>query len=206
MNSPTVAITFANETIGNNWGGVIISIFIILCTVGSILGTIYAGARLFFDGARRGFFHGTFGLVNPVKGTPIPAIIIFSVVTCLMIICFPVEFLISYSTFAEWIFLLSTVSGLLYMRWSQPNLHRPIKIHIIFPCIFVVSCSILIVTGFYYSPKTIGGLFISILLGFPVYSFTQWNNRPSCLMAIDQMILSFTQMICYSFSAKEIID
>ena len=45
-----------------------------------------------------------------------------------MLIVGDVYALINYVMFTDSVFLLATVSGLLWLRWKRPNVHRPIKV------------------------------------------------------------------------------
>lgn len=72
-----------------------------------------------------------------------------------------------------------SVSGVLYFRWKQPDMPRPIKVHILVPILFVGICIFLIIVPTYQVPYECGmGLFIT-LAGIPFYLVcVAWKNKP----------------------------
>jgi amino acid transporter len=105
--------------------------------------------------------------------------------------------LINYASFAETAVVGTAVAGLLYLRYSQPNLPRPIKVsvynsiqfpfkcnpfqlNLAIPIIFFLMCIFMVVFPFFDSPsEVIIGVGI-ILTGIPVYFlFVYWQNKPA---------------------------
>lgn len=93
--------------------------------------------------------------------------------------------LINYVSFVEALFIAVSVTGLLYMRWTKSDWHRPIKVNILLPIIFFVICAFLVTFPCYVSPVevVIGSSFI--ICGIPVYYVTiGWKNKPYWLSKI----------------------
>lgn len=90
-----------------------------------------------------------------------------------------IQLLIQYCTIVESFFVTLSVSGLLYLRWKQPDLPRPIKVHISIPIVFVLICIFLLILPLVDSPLVVlGGLLIT-LSGIPVYFFgVYWQDKP----------------------------
>jgi amino acid transporter len=105
--------------------------------------------RLCFVGARQGHLPDMLALINIQKFTPAPSLIFlviaiilefngslfiynfFSVqgiVSLAMLCTSDVYTLIDYAAFVESMFLMWSVAGLLWLRYKEPNLHRPIKV------------------------------------------------------------------------------
>lgn len=72
-----------------------------------------------------------------------------------------------------------SVSGLLYMRWTQPRLVRPIKVNVLVPIAFVVICLFLIVMPCVEAPFEVGMGAALTLSGVPAYYFgVYWKDKP----------------------------
>lgn len=87
--------------------------------------------------------------------------------------------LINYVSFVEAVFTTISVTGLLWMRYKKPDLHRPIKVSIILPIVFFIICAFLVTFPCYVSPWEVGVGLVFILSGIPVYMVTiAWKNKP----------------------------
>ncbi|PIK61826.1 putative large neutral amino acids transporter small subunit 1-like isoform X1 [Apostichopus japonicus] len=88
--------------------------------------------------------------------------------------------LINYFSFVQWSATGAAIAGLLYLRYSQPDLPRPVKVNIALPIIFLIASIFLVIMGVVGAPwdTAIGiGIFLS---GIPVYLlFVWWNKFPS---------------------------
>lgn len=171
--SLAVAVTFGDKMLGMfAW---LMPLFVACSTFGSLNGAIFASSRLFFVGARNGHLPAAISLINVKCLTPIPSIIFMvSLYKCLrkyfefIYICFQclitivllfipdVYALINYVSFVEALFILMSISGLLYLRVKQPDAKRPIKVSLIFPIIFLITCSFLVISSCYVSPVEVG--------------------------------------------------
>ena len=77
--------------------------------------------------------------------------------------------LMSYCMFANWVWYAFAVAGLVYWRFTRPDLERPMKIHLIIPVFFILLCLLLLVFSIYSQPiECLTGFGIS-LMGVPVY-------------------------------------
>ena len=87
--------------------------------------------------------------------------------------------LINYASFVESSFILLSIASLLWLRWKEPDMPRPIRVTILIPIAFFVICSFLVLMPFYVEPVVIGmGLLITVL-GIPVYLIgVMWKNKP----------------------------
>lgn len=80
--------------------------------------------------------------------------------------------LINYVSYVEALFNLMSVAGLLWMRKTHPDLSRPIKVHMIIPCLYLVTCGFLVISSCYVSPMEVGIGTAIILSGIPVFYAT----------------------------------
>lgn len=90
-----------------------------------------------------------------------------------------IQMLIQYCTIVESLFVTVSVSGLLYLRWKNPKLSRPIKVHIGVPIVFVLICIFLLILPVIESPLIVLGGLVITLSGIPVYFFgVYWQEKP----------------------------
>lgn len=90
--------------------------------------------------------------------------------------------LLNYVSFVEALFITISVTGLLWMRYKRPDLHRPIKVNIVLPVLFFVICGFLVISPCYVSPLEVSVGLCFITLGIPVYFITiAWKTKPKWL-------------------------
>ncbi|CAH0725963.1 unnamed protein product, partial [Brenthis ino] len=175
--SEAVAVTFSEKILGvMSW---IMPLFVALCTFGSLNGAIYASSRLFFVGARNGHLPLAISLIDIKRLTPVPSLIFMCLVTLVLLSSNSVESLIVYVTAVEAIFILCSVAGLLWLRYTRPELSRPIRVNLLLPIAFLVICTALVVFSGTQKPMEIGIGIAFIALGVPVfYVFIMWKDKP----------------------------
>lgn len=88
--------------------------------------------------------------------------------------------LITYCTIVESFFVTLSVSGLLYLRYKQPNISRPIKVNIAVPILFVVICIFLLIMPCFEAPYEVGMGTLITASGIPAYyAGVKWTNKPA---------------------------
>ncbi|KAL1124282.1 hypothetical protein AAG570_002051 [Ranatra chinensis] len=179
--SNAVAVTFGDKLLGMmSWT---MPVFVACSTFGALNGAIFASSRLFFVGARHGHLPKAIALINVDKFTPMPSLIFLCIVTLVLLFIEDVYVLINYVSFVEALFILLSVSGLLWLRYRDPDAKRPIKVNIILPIIFFIICTFLVTLPCYVSPWEVGVGIIIILSGIPFYLvFIYWKNKPPWLI------------------------
>jgi len=178
--SSAVAVTFGNKLFGvMRW---IMPFFVACSTFGAVNGGIFASSRLFFVGARNGHMPNSMALINIKHLTPIPCLIVLGILTLLLLTTSDVYILINFTSFVESLFITMSVGGLLYLRWKRPDLPRPIKVNIIFPVVFFLTCGFLVVMPVFEEPHVVGVGLAIIASGIPVYAvFIGWTSKPAWL-------------------------
>ncbi|VDP33379.1 unnamed protein product [Soboliphyme baturini] len=181
MDSNAVAVDYANYILGGF--AVVMPIFVAFSTVGSLNGILFACSRMFFVGARDEQLPQLLAMINVHWMTPVPSLLILGGLSMLMLTTTNVFALINYASFTESLMVCVTVAGLLYMRWKNPDLPRPIKLNLAIPIVFFVTCIFLLVLPLFTSAyEVMIGLFIT-LSGIPVYFFgVYWKNKPKCFL------------------------
>lgn len=90
-----------------------------------------------------------------------------------------IALLIEYCTIVESFFVMLSVSGLLYLRYKQPELARPIRVNIFVPIAFVLICIFLILLPIFETPWVLLSGALLTGSGIPVYYFgVYWKDKP----------------------------
>ncbi|KAI0219607.1 Asc-type amino acid transporter 1, partial [Lamellibrachia satsuma] len=155
--------------------------------------------RLFFVGARGGHLPDAMALINIHTFTPVPAVIVLAVISITMLFLGDVYTLINYVTFVESLCFAVCVCVLLYFRWRKPNVHRPIKVPIVIPVIFLIVCVFLLILPIYTSPQEVGMAIVLLLSGVPIYLIgIVWSNKPDVYKRNLAAFTKFVQKITFS--------
>ncbi|KAK0179337.1 hypothetical protein PV327_005097 [Microctonus hyperodae] len=187
LSSNAVAVTFGDKLLGPMaW---IMPVFVACSTFGALNGAIFTSSRLFFVGARNGHLPNAIALINIKNLTPIPSLIFLCIITLSLLITEDVYKLINYVSFVEALFTTLSVSGLLWLRYKRPDLHRPIKVSFILPIVFLLICIFLVFLPCYGSPLEVGIGLMIIISGIPVYwIFIYWENKPQWLISASRNV------------------
>merc|ERR1712223_977162 len=185
MASNAIAVTFANKSVAH-WAGGIMTILVAISALGSLSAHIMTSSRLCFVGARNGHIPNCLSLVSLQNNTPEPALIFLGVLSLLYLGVGDIYVLINYASFVESSFILISIASLLFLRWKQPDMPRPIRVTIVIPIAFFVICSFLVLLPFYVEPLVIGNGLLVTAIGIPVYLVgVYWKNKPK---SVQQMM------------------
>ncbi len=171
-----VAVAAAEKILGVT-GTKIIALLIMVSTFGCINGMILAGSRVYYTMAKDKLF---FKQVNQLNKNQVPSNALWIQCIWASLLCLSGRYgdLLDYVVFAVLIFYILTILGIFRLRKTQPNLERPYKAfgYPWLPAIYVILASVMGVCLLIWKPNyTLPGLGI-VLLGIPVYYFTQKNN------------------------------
>lgn len=160
--------TFGKQILGSfAW---VMPFFVALSTFGGLSVHIMTSSRLLFVGAREGHFPQMLSTVSRTRNTPAPALTFLCILSLFYLHTTDVIGLIEYSTFTESAFIFVTVAGMLYLRWKRPHLREnAIKVHILWPIVFLIICGFLVIVPCFVKPVEFGiGILITIT-GVPIY-------------------------------------
>jgi APA family basic amino acid/polyamine antiporter len=159
------------------FGGALMAAAILVSTFGCNNGLILAGARVYYAMAKDGLFFRNVGKVHPRYHTPVNALIVQAVWTCILCLSGTYGQLLDYIIFAVLVFYILTIAGLFVLRRTRPDADRPYKAigYPVLPAIYIAMAVFIDIVLLRYKPQyTWPGLMI-VLLGIPVYF--AWSRR-----------------------------
>ncbi|KAK4288900.1 hypothetical protein Pmani_038102 [Petrolisthes manimaculis] len=198
--SNAVAVSFGNRMLGvMTWT---MPFFVACSTFGSLNGGIFASSRLFFVGARQGHLPQILSLINMKNYTPVPSLIFLGLMTLFMLITSDLQMLINYISFTESLFILMSIGALLWLRYKEPNRHRPIKVWLGFPILFFIICLFLVVLPIVQRPIELGVAISIISVGIPVYYLAIHRQKEKTNSFMDKL-LYITQKLTLSMPEQK---
>ncbi|XP_033990169.1 cystine/glutamate transporter [Trematomus bernacchii] len=178
--SEAVAVTFAEKLMGNF--SVVVPLFVALSCFGSMNGSLFALSRMFYVASREGHLPEVFSMIHVRKHTPLAAVLILYPMTMLLLFLGDIYSLLNFMSFLRWLFIGVVVLGLIYLRYTKPDLPRPFKVPLFIPVVFCLTCFFMVFLSLYSDPVNTGIGFAISLTGIPAYYiFIYFNHRPKWL-------------------------
>lgn len=172
-----VGAAAANIILGNV-GVFVMAGLIMISTFGCNSGIILAGGRLFYAMSKDGLFFKQAGELNKNN---VPEKALWFQCLWASVLCLSGKYgdLLTYATFASLLFYILTIYGIFILRKKEPNAERPYKAfgYPFVPILYIVMTSLICITLLLYDTRNTGlGLGI-VLLGIPIYYFTQRKSE-----------------------------
>ncbi|XP_072461092.1 solute carrier family 7 member 13 [Notamacropus eugenii] len=187
--SDAVAMTWADRVIPSyQW---IISIGVSTSILSGLLSTIFSSARLYHCASQEGQIPLLFSMLNIHSS---PALAVIQIIIFASVMIFPSDLirLINLIGYSGSIQIGLTIMGLIKLRYQEPNLLRPFKVHLSCACGTFILFFLLVLIPIIQSPKMyhIYVLFF-ILSGFLLYLFFVhfkfcfgWFNELTCYLQL----------------------
>lgn len=152
-------------------GAALMAIAILLSTFGCNNGLILSGARVYYAMAKDKLFFQPVAKVHPKFRTPVNALVVQAIWTCLLCLSGSYNQLLDYIIFAVLVFYILTIFGLFVLRRTRPNAERPYRAlgYPLLPAIYIVMALYIDVVLLLYKPQYTWPGLIIVLLGIPVY-------------------------------------
>uniref|UniRef100_A0A3B5B0D1 Cystine/glutamate transporter n=1 Tax=Stegastes partitus TaxID=144197 RepID=A0A3B5B0D1_9TELE len=178
--SQAVAVTFAEKLLGNF--SIAVPVFVALSCYGSMNGSIFALSRMFYVASREGQLPEVLSMIHIRRHTPLAAVLILYPMTMLQLFVGDIYSLLNFMSFLRWLFIGVVVLGLIYLRYTKPDLPRPFKVPLFIPVVFCLTCFFMVFMSLYSDPVNTGIGFVISLTGIPAYyMFIYFNHRPKWL-------------------------
>jgi L-type amino acid transporter 9 len=179
-----VALAFGEVVLGGV-GMVVIPLIVAVSGFGAGLASLYSASRLVFAAARGGQLPEALSGIHRDWHTPVMAILFQSCLSCVLVVVGGIEELIDAASTASWVFYGSVFLGLLVLRRTHSDQHRPFKVWTSLPVVMLVVAVFLVLLPLLDKPVPTLTAFGVISLGAPVYlcfvMTTPWKIRPSVL-------------------------
>lgn len=101
LGSSAVAVTFANQAFG--WFAFTMPIFVAMSTFGAVNGILMTSSRLFYAGAMEGQMPEVLTMIQIKRYTPVPAVLMMSVLSMMYLAVSDIYALINYVGFVTWV-------------------------------------------------------------------------------------------------------
>uniref|UniRef100_A0A0L8FLW4 Cationic amino acid transporter C-terminal domain-containing protein n=2 Tax=Octopus bimaculoides TaxID=37653 RepID=A0A0L8FLW4_OCTBM len=109
--------------------------------------------KLCYVAGREGHFPRVFSYIHHKNLTPVPSVIFTALMGIIIIIPGKISTLIDFYSFSAWTVYGIGAFTVIYLRITQPNLKRPLKVPIVIPVIVVIMSAYLVLAPVIQNPK-----------------------------------------------------
>ncbi|XP_042875486.1 large neutral amino acids transporter small subunit 1-like isoform X2 [Penaeus japonicus] len=190
LGSEAVAVTFANRLFG--YMAWIMPVFVACSTFGAVNGVLLTSSRLFYAGALEGQMPEILTMIQVKRMTPTPAVIVMAFLSLAYLGSSNIFALISYVGFATWLSIGLGVFCVPLLRYTHPDLERPIKVNLVWPILYIIATIFITVVPMIAAPKETGIGVGMIATGAPVYLLFIYLRKPE---AIKRMLNKCTEVV-----------
>ncbi len=162
---------------GGRMGSVLLSVIILITTLGCTNSTIIMPPRMYYAMAKDGLFFKSAAEIHPKYNTPNNALWMQGIWACLLVLSGNFDQLTDMLIFAAFFYYGATALGVFILRKREPDTERPYKVwgYPIVPALFIIFCIALIVNTFYTAPEeALKGVGL-MLTGVPFYLY--WTRK-----------------------------
>ncbi|KAI9100352.1 amino acid/polyamine transporter I [Phlyctochytrium arcticum] len=144
-NTKVIGLSIGHRALGNP-GSIIISLLIILSAMGSINALLYGNARLIAAFAKDGIiFPKRMAATHSSRRTPVNALCLTAAFCILLSSLGNTDALVKMYAFSTYFYFAITVAGLLWLRRTEPDMHRPFKVWWPVAVLFIVASIFVVV-------------------------------------------------------------
>lgn len=158
-------------------GITLLSLIILITTLGCTNSTIIMPPRIYNAMALDGLFFKTAANIHPKYNTPNDALWMQCIWAIMLVLSGSFDQLTDMLIFAAFFFYGITALGVFILRKREPNAARPYKVwgYPIIPAFFIIFCIALIIITIIGKPREAGLGLALMLSGIPFYLY--WNRK-----------------------------
>ncbi|KAK7473397.1 hypothetical protein BaRGS_00035370 [Batillaria attramentaria] len=192
--STAVAVTFAEQTMGvMQW---LMPILIAISVMGTMNGTILSMSRLFFIGAQNNHMPSFMSMIQFSYLTPATSLLVI----LSLVLCFQssgdIWYLIEMEGFGFATVLSMVFAGQVYLRYKEPDLHRPIKVPIGLPAVLCLVSVAIVGLTFYQKPSESLTALMILAVGTVLYIMgNRWKHKPKPIQSKINSLNLFLQKL-----------
>ncbi len=176
-NPNNIAAVEVVRSYAGNGGAMLLSVLILITTLGCTNATILMPPRVYWAMAKDGLFFKSAAHIDPVSNTPNNAIWIQGIWACLLVLSGSFDQLTDMLIFAAFVFYGATALGVFILRIKEPRAERPYRVwgYPIVPAVFILFCIGLVINTIISQKREAGIGLALILSGVPFYLY--WNKN-----------------------------
>jgi APA family basic amino acid/polyamine antiporter len=161
-------------------GAYLVSLLIIISTLGSLNGSILAAPRVYYAMAADGLFFRWCARVHPRFHTPHVALLVQGVWAIALVAAGTYEQLFTYAIFAAFVFYALTALAVVVLRRTRPDVPRPYRVfgYPCVPLIFVLGSAWFLMNTLMEEPVEAGCGAVMLGVGTVVYWFWKRQGKP----------------------------
>jgi APA family basic amino acid/polyamine antiporter len=161
-------------------GSYLVSLLIIISTLGSLNGSILAAPRVYYAMARDGLFFRWCARVHPRFHTPHVALLVQGVWAIVLMAEGTYEQLLTYVIFAAFVFYALTAFAVVVLRCTMPDAPRPYRVfgYLYVPIVFVLGSAWFLENTLTEEPVEAGCGAVMLGIGVLVYGFWKRGAGP----------------------------
>jgi basic amino acid/polyamine antiporter, APA family len=168
------------------YGAGLMAAAILISTFGCANGMTLAGARVYYAMSRDGLFFRSVGKLHPRYKTPVAGLLVQAAWTIVLCVSGSYSQLLDYIIFAELVFYILTISGLLVLRIKRPEAPRPYRAlgYPVLPAFYLGMAAWICVVLLRYKPQYTWPGLVLVVLGIPVYWY--WSRSSMAVAGLAQ--------------------
>ncbi|CAF1122816.1 unnamed protein product [Rotaria sordida] len=190
----------SSDAVAMTWGEAVLGpvvrtlpILVSFSALGSATATIYCSSRYFMVGARYGYLPKIFSCIQKQRLTPLPSIMLMTIISIIYCIPTNIEHLIDFVSFVAWVFFGLTFVATICCKFTKAEAYRAIKVPI--PVIiFMILVSVYLIIAPVISSPNIGYLIalIIVLVGLIFYYLFVFRKiQPNLMKKINIFLQEF---------------
>ena len=163
--------TKAAQTFLGTGGILFLSVAFVVSALGAMNGSILTAARVPYAMAKEKLFFNQLSYVSPKTQSPVVAIIVQGIWSCVLAASGSFDQLTDYVVFGSWVFYAMCAGAVIVLRVRNPELKRAYRVpgYPIVPVVFILVALALLGNTLLTSPRESGIGLLIIGFGVPVY-------------------------------------